>query len=164
MTIYQEMLLVEFVAVIALCGAKGGPPERSAAAWVLLSAIVEGAVLPPLVVDGFMPLEAMVDAVVTVMFIRLSLTGYRWWPFAAAGSMLLAMMLHAYVFLVDGISVGTQVSAQIGLSALLYLTMAAGVLERSLAGEAAVSARARWKMRPVAASNQFPRSRPCRQV
>ncbi|MBA4803539.1 MAG: hypothetical protein H2038_02675 [Brevundimonas sp.] len=164
MTVYQEILLAEFFAVIALCGAKGGPPERSAAAWVLLSAIVEGAVLPPLAIDGFMPLEAAVDAVVTVMFIRLSLTGPRWWPFAAAGSMLLAMMLHAYVLLVGGISMSTQISAQIGLSALLYLTLAAGVLERSLAGEAAVSPHARWKVRHEPADNQILRSRRCRQV
>lgn len=145
MTPFQVALLVLFVIAVAVCWVWGGEVERRAAAWVLIVHVIEGGLPPTAAFKGVLPVEVALDAVLTLIMVRLAMTGNRWWPFAAAGSLLLLVVLHLYVLLDSGIGARAYISAQIGLAALLFLTLLAGALERVLAGEPPVSPSARWR-------------------
>ena len=145
MTSFQVGLLILFVIAVAVCWVWGGDIERRAAAWVLIVHVIEGGLPPTAAFKGVLPVEVGLDAVLTLIMLRLAMTGNRWWPFAAAGSLLLLLVLHMSVLLDSGIGARAYISAQIGLAALLFLNLLAGTLERVLAGEPASSPAARWR-------------------
>ena len=138
MTPFQIALLVELALVLGLCWFKGGHTERLAAAWVLVIVVIDDAILPVVTVHGFRPLDGVMSLTTAGVFIWIAMTRDRWWPFFAAGSALLVVVLQLYVLLAGAIDLRAYISAHIGLMALLLLTMLAGVFERRVAGERAV--------------------------
>ena len=134
MTAFQITLLVQFAAVVTLCWFRGGHPERYGAGWVLIVLIAEH-ILPDVTLAGFRPLAASSDLILAGVFIHQAMTGDRWWPFFAAGASLLVLMLHLSILAGSDIGWRAYVSAQVGLGALLFLTLLAGIAERRLSGE-----------------------------
>jgi hypothetical protein len=138
MTPFQIALLVELALALALCWFKGGHTERLAAAWVLVIVVIDDGILPEISFHGFRPLDTLMSLTMAGVFLWIAMTRDRWWPFLAAGSTLLVLVVQLYVLLVGGIDLRAYISAHVGLMALLLLTMLIGVLERRVAGERAV--------------------------
>lgn len=151
MTPFQIALAVELVLVLALCWFKGGHPERLAAGWLLVIVVIDDGILPVVSFHGFHPLDSLMSLATAGLFIWIAMTRDRWWPFLAAGSTLLVLMVQLYDLLAGGIDRRAYISAHIGLMAFLLLTMLAGVLERRIAGERAVFESPQgWRSRPGA--------------
>lgn len=85
--------------------------------------------------------------VVTLIFIWLSFRSGRWWPLAATSALVLCAMVFVLEWLNPSLSRYAAVSARIGLWMVVYLALLAGVAERWLAGERAVSGTAVWRRR-----------------
>lgn len=86
------------------------------------------------------------DLVLTLAFGWLALRSDRWWPFAATAACGLSLLVHGLTVTTD-ITWGAAVSARVGLGLLFYLSLAAGVWERWLAGETPAIHGAQWRPR-----------------
>lgn len=138
------MNLVGFVTY-AVGWLKGGHPERYGVAILLSSQMIEFFFLEWEVGE----LEAGIagaQAVLLLIFSRLALRSNRWWPLAVTGCLVLLIMVHLLVVFTP-VSFYAAISARVGVWHLLYLFVLAGVLERWLAGEQAVSNTPTWHPR-----------------
>ncbi|HWQ87258.1 hypothetical protein [Brevundimonas sp.] len=116
---------------------RGGHPERFGVAALLCDFAVTGlAVHTPVGQTA----AAVSTFAVTLVVIWLAFRSDRWWPFVAAASLTLSVLVDLLERANSGLSRYAAESAQVGLWIVIYLTLLAGVMERWLAGEPAVSA------------------------
>lgn len=136
------MNLLAFVTYA--CGwLKGGHTERFGVAVLLLAHLIELFIVEWQVGE----LEAGIagtQAILLLILGRLALRSKRWWPIAVTGCLILLIMVHLLVVLTS-VSFYAAISARVGLWHLLYLFVLAGVLERWLAAERAVSGDRIWR-------------------
>lgn len=123
---------------------KGGRPERFAAGVFVMSYLVSWLAVPLRIGEHHVG-DAMIDAVLTVIFGALALKGDRWWPFAMTAIMVLTLMVHLSLFLAPELTARDDISARIGLGVLMVSTLLLGVFERWLSGEKPAGENARWK-------------------
>lgn len=102
-------------------------------------------------VPGGNPIATASVVVITLIFIRMALRSNRWWTLVVAAASALCVLLDFLDWVHPGLSTYAAVSAQLGLWCVVHLALLAGVLERWLAGEAAVSDTAVWRRRRGAA-------------
>lgn len=135
--------------MFALAWCKGGHAERFAVV-VMFSAYLVATVAPPVKIfhDVFL-YDAVADMVLLIIYVRMSLTGDRWWPFGAVAAMFLTMMVHLAMMLVPELDVRADLSARMGLTLFVVLAILAGVGERWLAGERPVCQPSTWGRRSV---------------
>jgi len=126
---------------------KGGHPERFGAAVLLLNYLVSSQV-HLWRIGNFYFGSAAGDFVLLLIFGWMALKTDRWWPFVVTAALALAMTIHLLTLTMPDLSRYAATSAQIGLWILINLTVLAGVFERWLAGEPAVSGRIRWRRAP----------------
>lgn len=89
---------------------------------------------------------ASTQAVLLAIFVRMAFRSPRWWPMAVTGCLVLIIMVHLLTVLTP-MSFYAAMSARVGLWLLLHLILLAGVAERWLAGEPAVSRTREWRRR-----------------
>jgi len=135
MTWFSYLALTFSMAVFLLAWLKGGRPERLGA-LLISTAYILAAVAPPVRVYGDLLLfDAVADVALLAIFLWMSLTGDRWWPFLAAAAMFLTDVVHAAMTLIPELDTRADLSARLGLTLLSVLALLAGVGERWLAGE-----------------------------
>ena len=134
------------MAIIS-CWLWGGRPERYAAGVVLWIHFVFGVITW---VVGDVYVDSMIeDFILTLAFGWLVFRSDRWWPFVVTATCVLSLLVHVLT-MVTNISWGAAVSARVGLGLMFNVALIAGVFERRLAGEQAVSDRLRWRRRKAA--------------
>lgn len=150
MTSFQLAALTLTIATIGVAWTKGGHPERFGASAVLVW-IATSTTTPDwmhsVLVAGVSVLEAALEFTLLVVLVRMSLTGRRWWPFAAAAVTTLGVMVYVAQIFIPELDRRAEISAHVGLTFALDLTILAGVLERWLAGEKPASSEAVWSRR-----------------
>jgi len=137
--------VLSLVAVVA-AWMKGGHPERLGA----VSTIVVFAVsywTHELMIGRFYAGDAVLDLFLTVFFVWMALTQDRWWPLAMSAIMALTVLVYVAALVVPGVGPYAVMSARIGLGLLTTLILLAGVGERWLAGERAISDLKNWRRR-----------------
>jgi hypothetical protein len=149
MTPFSIFLLVLSLAVFLLAWVKGGHPERTGVMICILAYLASYA-FQALRVGDLHVGDAASDTIVTLAFAWLAMRSNRWWPFAATAVMILMLVVHASMVLVPELTARGDVTARMGLSVVLILSLLAGVGERWLAGERAISADAVWTRRTTA--------------
>lgn len=93
------------------------------------------------------PVAAAQDFVVMLAFGWLAFRTDRWWPIAATALMVLCVVVRLMGTANPELSRFSMLSAILGFWILLYIVLLGGVLERWLAGEAAVSGGRQWRRR-----------------
>ncbi|HEY0600432.1 hypothetical protein [Brevundimonas sp.] len=134
------------LAAVVTGGLWGGRTERFGAAMLLLFRI---AFANPRVmwVIGDVYIDSIIEDTLTALILgRLAFRSDRWWPFAATTAQALTVLVHVFSIVTD-ISWDAALSARVGLGLLLYASLLAGVAERWLAGETAVSDTVEWRRR-----------------
>ena len=124
-------------AAFAIGWLKGGHPERFGVAVLLSGALIETFIVHWRVGE----LEAGIagtQAVLLLIFGRMAWASDRWWPLAVTGCLVLIIMVHLLTVLTP-LSFVAAMSARVGLWLLLHVILLAGVAERWLAGERAIS-------------------------
>lgn len=133
---------------------RGGHTERFAAA-VLLSDWALSSVTFRWYVDNFSWGLAVQAVVVMVILGRLALRSNRWWPLAATAAMVLIVLVHVLT-VVTPITNYAAVSARVGLWMVVNTALLAGVAERWMAGERAISDDRAWRRRRASATGRPP--------
>lgn len=87
------------------------------------------------------------DFVVMLIFGWLALRVDRWWPIAVTASVALSVLVRIIGMASPDLPRFAMLSAVLGFWLLLYSVMLAGVAERRLAGEAAISDGKVWRRR-----------------
>lgn len=146
MTPFSIFLLVLSLVVFLAAWLKGGHAERTGVLICVLAYLASYAGRG-LVFNKLQVGDAVSDLVVTLAFVWLAMRSNRWWPFAATASMILMLVVHASMVLVPELTVRGDMAARMGLSVVLVLSVAAGIVERWLAGERPVSESAVWTRR-----------------
>lgn len=145
MTVFFWALHILGFMSVVLAVLRGGHAERFGAAVLLLNQLTvpfyEG-----WSIGQFEPGTAIDDAVLTLIFIAMAVRSSRWWPLVAAAALALCVVVHGLTLLTP-ITQYASVSARIGLWTVIHLALLAGVVERWLAGETAVSDTAVWRRR-----------------
>jgi len=137
--------VLSLVAVVA-AWMKGGHPERLGA----VSTIVVFAVsfwTHELMIGPFYAGDAVLDLFLTAFFVWMALTRDRWWPLAMSAIMTLTVLVYVAALVVPGVGPYAVMSARVGLGLLTTLILLAGVGERWLAGERAISDLKNWRRR-----------------
>ncbi|MBA4803537.1 MAG: hypothetical protein H2038_02665 [Brevundimonas sp.] len=129
---------------VALAWVKGGHPERRGAV-ILLTVFGLSLIVHPWRLWNVHLGDAALDGAITLIFGWMAVTGNRWWPLAMTAVMALTLLIHFAAFAAPSMSHSADISARIGLGILTALALLAGVGERWLAGEPAVSSGARWR-------------------
>ncbi|GAA0655280.1 hypothetical protein [Brevundimonas lenta] len=153
MTPFQTFYLLLSLAVFAFAWMRGGHTERTGVALFILAFIFSFAV-QPITLNHFRLGEAFVDGAFFLALVWLALRRDRWWTLACAAFGALTLMAHAVIFLTPDLTpmhIRVDVAARWGIGVLMILCLAAGVLERWMAGEAPATESARWgrTMRPA---------------
>ena len=140
---------MEVLGILAIgCGwLRGGHPERFGALVLFLDILVTR-VGDDLNLRLVAPLPATQDFIVMLIFAWLAFRTDRWWPIVVTGLLALCVLVRALGILHPDMSTYAMLSAILGLWILLYAVVLAGVVERWLAGERAVSSDETWKRRP----------------
>ncbi|WP_420479710.1 hypothetical protein [Brevundimonas sp. FT23028] len=147
MTPFQIFYLVLSLAVFATAWMRGGHTERTGVAIFVLAFLLSY-LAQPLDLNGFRLGEAIVDLGFFAAIVWLALRRDRWWPLAAAACAGLTLIAHAMVFMTPDLQqthIRMDVASRWGIGVLMVLCLAAGVLERWMAGEPPVSSEARWR-------------------
>lgn len=130
-------------ATYAIAWLKGGHTERFGVAVLLSGHLIELFFVEWRIGE----LEAGIagtQAVQLLIFGRLAIRSDRWWPLAVTGCLVLLMMVYLLVVLTS-VSFYAAILARVGLWHLLYLFVLAGVLERWMARDRAVSDDGTWR-------------------
>lgn len=138
------MNIVSWVA-FALVWLKGGHAERFGVAVLLSGALIEIFFVHWQIGELEVGI-ATTQAVLLLIFGRLAFSSDRWWPLAVTGCLMLIMTVHLLTVLTS-LSFYAAMSARVGLWLLLHVILLAGVAERWLAGEQAVSRIGRHRAR-----------------
>lgn len=147
MTPFQLAALFLTVTTIAVAWARGGHPERMGAAAILIWVTISVATpdwLHSIVLGDVSIFEAALELGLLVVFLGMAMKGRRWWPFAASAVMTLSVMVYLAQFLVADLDRRAEISAHVGLTIALNLTLLVGVFERWLAGEPPASEMVVW--------------------
>ncbi len=155
MSPYQLFYLILSLVVFAFAWLRGGHTER-AGVVIFVAAFVASLMLQPLTVNGLRLGEAGADVVFFAAMVWLALRRDRWWTLAAAALGGLTMFAHALMWVTPDLS-QAHLRADVigrawGIGTAMVLCLAAGVLERWLAGEAPASREARWERPGVGAT------------
>lgn len=134
MTPWYAALLVLGLSAFAAGFWKGGAAERQGAA-VLSGNLVLTIALQLSGSPHAVAFVAGTDGLTTLIFVWLALRRDRWWLLAATAGLVLCTATWVISLLHPAVGFYTAASAEIGEWALVYLALAAGVLERWLAGE-----------------------------
>lgn len=151
MTPAQTGLLFFTMATLLIAWTKGGHPERFGACAILvwMTALILAPAWLDHVMLGKIPLfDIALEAVLLAVFVRMAMTGARWWPFAASAVATLSVLVYLALVLAPEFDRRAEISAHVGLAAALNLALLAGVGERWLAGERPVS-EGRWRRPPA---------------
>ncbi len=144
MPAFQAFFLVSTLVVFAWAWLKGGHAERHGV-LVLMIAFVASVLVQDIgqdVGDGrYRYAVIVVDVILTVVLLRMALTRDRWWLLVATAGQLLQVLAHASLFLNPDLSLRDNIAVRWVFGMLTLYSLLAGVLERKLAGEAAVSGR-----------------------
>ena len=132
--------MLTLVAVV-VAWMKGGHPERLAAVVILTSFSVSF-ITHEWKVGDFYAGDAVVDVLLTAVFVWMAVTRDRWWPLVMSAIMGLTLLVYVASLTVPGVGPYAAISARIGFGILTALTLIAGAGERWLAGERAVSRQA----------------------
>jgi len=136
-----------FFAAVVVAWLWGGRPERFGATAMLLAwAVFRNAHVMWLVGDVYID-STVEDTLMLLAFGWLAVRSNRWWPLVATAASALTVLVHILSMATD-ISWDAAVSARVGLGLLTCATLLAGVAERWLAGEKAISAIRQWRRRP----------------
>lgn len=127
--------LILAAIIYPLAWFKGGAPERWGAVICVVGSVGATALQNVMLGENRIG-EAVLDVITLAIFLRMSLVGRRWWPLAASACMLMMLIVHLSTALMPSMTSRADIVARLGLSVLLELILAAGVLERWLAGEA----------------------------
>jgi hypothetical protein len=144
---FQLFYLVLSLVVFAIAWMRGGHTERAGVA-IFVFAFLISFVMQVITLDGFRLGEALVDIAFFGSFAWLALRRDRWWTLAATALSGVTLIAHVLVFMTPDLTladVRMDVASRWGIGVLIVLCLAAGVLERWMAGEAPVSANARWR-------------------
>lgn len=138
-------IAAQVIAWMAILGAwwKGGRIERLAAVVLACDYVVSGLV-SRLPLPHAHEIAMGTELLTTLIFLWLAFRGDRWWLMAAAGALVLCSLTGVVGMAHPGVSYYAAASAQIGFWIVVYLSLLAGVGERWLAGEQAVSRLDRW--------------------
>lgn len=154
MTLFQLGALLLTLTTIAFAWARGGHPERLGAGALLIWAVTSVTApdwLHRFAIENVSVFEIVLELALLAVLVRMALAGHRWWPFAAVAVVTLSVMVFlAQVFLPE-LDRRAEISAHVGLTIALNLTLLAGVGERWLAGEEPVSRALAWRPRAGAA-------------
>ncbi|MBX9460246.1 MAG: hypothetical protein KL785_03215 [Brevundimonas sp.] len=124
---------------------RGGRPERFGAGVLLLNQMTVS-YYDGWLVGAFEPGTAADDIILMLVFGMMALTSRRWWPLVVTATLALCVVVHGLA-LVTSMTHYASVSARIGLWTVIQLALAAGVLERWLAGERPAADSAVWSRR-----------------
>ncbi len=127
---------------------RGGHTERFAVLVLFCDHALTRAVTR---MSGGHEVGAVSETVVAAIFLWLALRSNRWWTLVASAALMLCVLVFVLEWTHPAVTRNTAVSARIGLWMIVSLSLLAGVWERWLAGEAAVSPLSAWRRRPVAA-------------
>ncbi len=147
MTPFLVALMILTWVTFAVGWLGGGHTERFAVTVVFCDYVLTRATAG---MSGGHELVAVSETVVAAIFIWLALRSSRWWTLVASAALMLCVVVFVLEWMHPGVSRDTAISARIGLWMVVSLSLLAGVRERWLAGEAAVSPLTVWRRRPVA--------------
>lgn len=144
---FQLFYLLLSLGVFAWAWLRGGHTERTGVA-VFVFAFLASFMLQAVNLHGFRLGEAIVDVLMFVALIWLALRRDRWWTLAAAALAGLTLIAHGLIFMTPRLEeahIRMDVASRWGIGVLMVLCLAAGVIERWMAGERPVSTQARWR-------------------
>ena len=132
------------LAAFATGWLRGGHPERFGVAVLLTGALIEIFIVRWRIGELEIGI-AGTQAALLAIFARMAFRSERWWPFAVTACLALILMVHLLTVLTS-LAFVAAISARVGLWLLLHLILVAGIAERWLAGEQAVSGTGRaWR-------------------
>lgn len=134
------------VASFAVAWWKGGRAERLGAAILICDALLTTTIVG-LAAPGVHRAAMMVQLLTALGILWLTFRFDRWWLFVASGALILCALVTLMEVLNPALSLYAAVSAQLGLWALVYLSLLAGAGERWLAGEGSAGHTAVWSRR-----------------
>lgn len=144
MTPVQLFYFLSMLAILTLAAVRGGHPERQAA--IMLSASYVLALLVNAGQSGRLPVgEMLIDLALFGGLIWLTLKHDRWWTLVATANMILVLIAHAALILNPELSQRDNTGTKWVFGLIVYYSLLGGVVERWLAGEAAVGLRLRSK-------------------
>lgn len=146
---FQLFYLLISVAVFGLAWLRGGHTER-ASVCIMIVAYLASLGAEGITLGWFRLGDAIIDLLVLAAFVWLALRRDRWWTLAASAVCALTVIAHIAIFLTPDLQehhIRMDVAGRWGLGVFLILCMAAGVVERWIAGEPPVSQSARWALR-----------------
>ena len=145
-TIYLIVVQVLAVASFIVGWWKGGRVERLGAAILVCDTLLTPAIVG-LAAPGAHRAAMMVQILTALAILWLTLRFDRWWLFVASGALILCGLVTVMEALNPALSLYAALSAQLGLWALVYLSLLAGAGERWLAGERPAADGAIWSRR-----------------
>lgn len=123
---------------------RGGHAERFAVAVLLgdyaLTRMTVG-------MTGTHELVGLSELVVAVIFAWMAFRSQRWWALVASGALMLCVLVFVLEWTRPDLPRYAAISARWGLWYVIHLSLLAGVAERWLAGEPAVSRTRQWRRR-----------------
>lgn len=125
---------------------KGGRIERIGAAILVCDALLTMAIFR-LDAPGVHRAAMIVQFLTALAVLWVAFRFDRWWLLVASGALILCGLVTILEVLNPALSLYAALSAQIGLWALVYLSLLAGVAERWLSGEGPAGDTAVWSRR-----------------
>lgn len=144
---FQLFYLLLSLSVFAWGWMRGGHTERTGVAIYVMGFFVSF-LTQAVTLNNFRLGDALVDVAMFGALVWLALRRDRWWTLAAAAFAGLTLIAHALMFLTPELTeahIRMDVASRWGIGVLMVLCLAAGVVERWMAGEQPVSAAARWR-------------------
>ena len=123
---------------------RGGHTERLAVAVLFWDFALARATAG---MPGAHDLVGVSECAMALIFFWIALKSPRWWTLVASAALALCALVFVLEWTTLDLSTYAAISARLGLWYLIHLSLLAGVGERWLAGEEAVSRTAVWKPR-----------------
>ncbi|HYD28690.1 hypothetical protein [Brevundimonas sp.] len=123
---------------------RGGHTERRAVAVLFWDHAVTRSTAG---MAGAHDMVAVSEIVVALIFAWLAFRSERWWTLAASAALMLCVLVFVLEWTTLELPRDAGISARLGLWFFIYLSLLAGVAERWMAGEQAVSRAAAWRRR-----------------
>lgn len=128
---------------------RGGRTERLGVGVLLFDYMLSGT-FTFAGINGAETVELVSESAVALAFFWLALRSDRWWPVIVGSSMVLIGMVLFLERVTQDLSLYASESAQLGLWIIIWSAPLAGVGERWLAGERALSDTVVWRRRRAA--------------
>lgn len=130
----QLFFLISTVVILPIAWLKGGHPERTGVA-VLLVTYVAALFLQPLRIDRFFFGYAFTDLAMMAALIWMTLKYDRWWLFVASAAQGLSVLSYLTLLSRPELTARENIAAQWVFGLISLYALLAGVFERWLAGE-----------------------------